>query len=191
MHIDRADEVAVTDKPAAAARPSSAFGPVLVPADRVADEELSHFLHDAKIDHLSRGFVTQVADAPLGSPTDLVLGVLKFLPTTGVFGAAALEPSDLSQLLASLPLEAANGASGHDEGRAFVRGHGGQVNFPQVHVRLHRADACSAWGTSMQTCNSKPRFQTSVQASLFSEKSRGKTTRPFSLWTAWAGHFTG
>jgi hypothetical protein len=32
MHIDRADEVTVTTKPAGAARPSSAFGLVLVPA---------------------------------------------------------------------------------------------------------------------------------------------------------------
>ncbi len=191
MHIDRADEVAVAAKPAAAARPSSAFGLVLVPADRtpaagssfaageaqdagllgfmgevvdvfavfpgghativatagvpaahamwVADEERSHFLLDAKIDHAPRGFVAHVADAPLGPPTDLVLGALEFLPTTGVFGAAPLEPSDLPQLLASLPLEAANAASGDDEGLASVRGHGGEMNFPQVHGRLRRA----------------------------------------------------
>src|SRR5207253_3502131 len=93
----------------------------------VADEERSHFLLDAEIDHVSRGFVAQVADAPLGPPADLVLGALEFLPTTGVFGAAALEPSDLPELLASLPLEAANAASGDDEGRAFVRGHGSEV----------------------------------------------------------------
>ena len=191
MHIDRADEVAVAAKPAAAARPSSAFGLGLVPATgtpaagssfaageaqdagllgfmgevvdvfavfphghativvtagvpaahamRVADEERSHLPLDAKIDHLSRGFVAQVADTPLGPPTNLVLGALEFLPTTGVFGAAALEPSDLPQLLAALPLEAANAASSHDEGLAGVRGHGGEVNFPQVHGRLHRA----------------------------------------------------
>ncbi len=191
MHIDRADEVAVADKPAAAACPISAFGLVLVPAAgtpaagssfaageaqdagllgfmgevadvfavfparhativvtagipaahamRIADEERSHFLLDAKIDHVSRGFVAQVADAPLGPPTDLVLDALEFLPTTGVFGAAALKPSDLPQLLAPLPLEAANASPGDDEGGAFVRGHGGEVNFPQVHGRLHRA----------------------------------------------------
>src|SRR5215469_178398 len=34
VHIDRADEVAVTAKPAGAARPSSALGLVTMPADR-------------------------------------------------------------------------------------------------------------------------------------------------------------
>ena len=41
MHIDRADEVAVADKPATAARPISAVGLVLVPADRTPTRRAS------------------------------------------------------------------------------------------------------------------------------------------------------
>jgi hypothetical protein len=92
----------------------------------------------------------EVADAPLGPPTDLVLGALEFLPTTGVFGAAALEPSDLPELLASLPLEAANTASGDDEGLAGVRGHGGEVNFPRSTVACTVPGASCARGTSIR-----------------------------------------
>jgi hypothetical protein len=43
-------------------------------AVRVADEERSHVLFDAKVDDLPCGFVPQVADAPLGPTTDRVRG---------------------------------------------------------------------------------------------------------------------
>ena len=108
-------------------------------AVRVADEERSHVLFDAKVDDLPRGFVPQVADAPLGPTTDRVLRPLELLPAPGVLLAKALLLGDLPELPASLPLETANAAPGDNERRASVGSHSGQVDFPQVNGRQRRA----------------------------------------------------
>jgi hypothetical protein len=149
MHIDRTGEIAVADKPAAAARPSSALGlvfmstprtpaagtsfgadrardaglfrfmgqvvdvasvfplrqaaivaPTAVPitgAVRIANEERSDELSHAEVDHLSGGFVPQIADAALGPPAHLVFRPLQFLPTARVFLAAALLFGELAE----------------------------------------------------------------------------------------------
>ena len=73
---------------------------------------------------------------------------------------------------------------------------------PRSTVARLMPGACSACGTSTQTCSSKPRFQTRVQAPLFSGRLRwktsearprpiGSTTRPCSTLTACVGHITG
>ena len=61
MHIDRADEVAVAAKPAAAARSSSAFGLVLVPAARTPDAGPSFGAGEAQGAGLL-GFMGEVVD---------------------------------------------------------------------------------------------------------------------------------
>jgi hypothetical protein len=155
----------------------------ILPSDavRVADEEASDLVLDAKINHLAGGLMPQVAHAPLSPPAHFVLGPLQLLKASGVLLAAGLLFGDLPELPTSLPLQRADAAPGHDQRLAGVR---------------------SAWETSMQTCSSKPRFQTNVQAPEFSGKSSGKTRDgrplpigkrrcPFSLLTAWAGQWTG
>ena len=49
-------------------------------AVRIADEERSHFLLDAKVDDPTRGLMPEIAHAPLGPSTNLVLGPLELLP---------------------------------------------------------------------------------------------------------------
>ena len=83
-------------------------------AVRVADEEGANLLLLAKLDHLPRGLMAQVAHAPLD---------------------AARHPV-LRQLLVAhvaLTFEAPNAAPGDDEGRTRVGGHGGQMDFSQVY----------------------------------------------------------
>ena len=53
--------------------------------------------------------------------------------------APALLLGELPELLTALPLETADAASRHDQGCARVRGHGGQVDFPEVNGRLSLA----------------------------------------------------
>src|SRR6266566_5967510 len=73
---------------------------------------------------------------------------------------------------------------------------------PRSTVACPVPGGASASGTSTQTYSSKPRFQTRVQAPASSGKARGntrdfrplpigKTTRPSSFETAWAGQWTG
>src|SRR5579859_2867364 len=46
----------------------------------IADKERSHLLCDTEVDHLTGGFVPQVADAALGPATGFVFRPLQFLP---------------------------------------------------------------------------------------------------------------
>jgi len=108
-------------------------------AVRVAHEERPDAVLDAEVNHFAGALVPQVAHAPLGTSADLVLGALQLLPTAGMLLAAALLFGELAELLAPLPLEGADAAPGHDQRLARVGGHGGEVDFPQVHRRLHRA----------------------------------------------------
>ena len=105
-------------------------------AVRVADEERSHPVLDAKVDDRPSGLMPEIAYVPLGSSTDLVLGPLQLLKAPGVLLAPAQLLGKLPELLTSLPLETADAATCHDQGFARVRGHGGQVDFPEIHGRL-------------------------------------------------------
>ncbi len=191
MHVDRADEVAVAAKAALAARPSSSFGPVTMPAPRtptrgpsfgagrardaslfrfvgqvidvlavlppghplvvvspfaipsnavrVADEEHSYSILDAKVDHVAGGFVPQVAHAPLGPAADLVLRSLELLPAPRVLLAPALLLGELSQLLGAPSLETTDAAPGDNEPLTRAGRDGGKVDFPRVHGGLDDA----------------------------------------------------
>src|SRR5260370_6349292 len=75
---------------------------------RVADEEGTYLLTLAKLDHLARGLVPQVAHPPLDTACHLVLGPLQFLPTFGVLLTASLFLGKLPLPHIALALEAAN-----------------------------------------------------------------------------------
>ena len=113
----------------------------ILPSDavRVADEEASDLVLDAKINHLAGGLMPQVAHAPLSPPAHFVLGPLQLLKVSGALLAARLLFGDLSELPTSLPLQRADAAPGHDQRFAGVRGHGSQVDFPEIDRCLHRA----------------------------------------------------
>ena len=83
-------------------------------AVRVADEERSHPVLDAKVDDPARGLMPEIAHAPLGPSTDLVLGPLELLKASGVLLAPAQLLGKLPELLAALPLETADAAPGDD-----------------------------------------------------------------------------
>ncbi len=106
-------------------------------AVRVADEEASHLVCNAEIDHLPRGLVAQVADTPLGAPAYLVFRALQPLPAARVLCASALLFGESPQLLAPLSLERADAAPGHDSRRTRVRGDGGQVDFSEINGCLN------------------------------------------------------
>ena len=90
-------------------------------AVRVADEERPDPVLDTKVDDPARGLMPQIAHSPLGPSTDLVLGSLELLEASGVLLAAAQLLGELPELLAALPLEAADAAPGDDEGLARSR----------------------------------------------------------------------
>ena len=98
----------------------------------IADEEATDVLLNTEVNDGPRGFMTHITHAPLRSAADFVLRPLQFLPAARVFLAAALLVGELSQLSVTLAFERADAAPGHDQGRARVGGHGGQVDFPQV-----------------------------------------------------------
>lgn len=108
-------------------------------AVRVADEEPSHPVLDAKVDDPARGLMPEIAHPPLGPSTDRVLGPLELLEASGVLLALAQLLGKLPELLVALPLDTADAAPGDDERLAHVGGDSGQVDFPQVHSRLHQA----------------------------------------------------
>ncbi len=172
-------------------------------AVRIADEERADVVRDAEVDDFASGLMPQVTDATLGPTAYLVLGPLEFFPASRVFGAAALLFGELPELLAALPLERADAAPGDDERLARAGRHGGQVNLTEVHGCLHRAGSLFRLrDLNPSLVSSKPRFHTSVHAPALSGRESGRTrdgwplpigntTRPFSRWTAWAGHLTG
>ncbi len=108
-------------------------------AMRVADEERSHLLFDAKVNHLPGRLVPQVAHASLGSSARRVLRPLEFLPPAGMLLAPALLFGKLAELPVALPLERTDAPPGDDECRARVRRDGGQMNLTEVDRRLGRA----------------------------------------------------
>ncbi len=113
----------------------------VLPSDtvRIADEERSHLMLDAKVNHPPGRLVPQAAHASLGPPTDLAPGVLEFLPAAGMLLAAALFFGKLAELPVALPLERADATPGDDQGRARVRRDGSQMDLTEVDRRLYRA----------------------------------------------------
>ncbi len=106
---------------------------------RVADEERPHAVRDAEVDDLPRGLVPQIADAPLGTAAQFVLGALELLPAARILPAPVLLFGELAELLTPLPLEAADAAPSHDQRLGCAGRDGGKVDFSQVDGRLHRA----------------------------------------------------
>src|SRR6266702_3889669 len=105
MHIDTPDQVALVVM--ASAIP-------VAHAMRVADEERSHMLFDAKVNHLPGRLVPQVAHASLGSSARRVLRPLEFLPPAGMLLAPALLFGKLAELPVALPLERTDAPPGDD-----------------------------------------------------------------------------
>ena len=106
---------------------------------RIADEEGSHLLLDAEVEHFARRFVSQVTNAPLGPATLLVFSMLQSLPAPGILLAPGLLLRNLAQVLRPLTLERTDAAPGDDHGSPGVGGHGCQVDLAQVHGGLDRA----------------------------------------------------
>ena len=104
----------------------------------VADEERPNPVLDAKVDDPARGLMPKIAHSPLGPSTDLVLGSLELLEASGVLLAATQLLGELPELLAALPLEAADATPGDDEGFASSRGDGCEMDFPEIDRCLHR-----------------------------------------------------
>jgi hypothetical protein len=75
---------------------------------RIADEEGANLLTLAKLDHLARGFMAQIAHLPLDTACHLVPGPLQFLPTFGVLLTTGLLFGELSVAHIALPFETAN-----------------------------------------------------------------------------------
>jgi hypothetical protein len=79
----------------------------------VADEEASHLLIDAEVDDLPGSLMAKITHTPLRSAADLVLGALQFFPAAGGLLTPGLLLGELAELLAPLPLEGTDTASGH------------------------------------------------------------------------------
>src|SRR5690242_4867345 len=98
-------------------------------AVRVADEEGANLLLLAKLDHLPRGLMAQVAHAPLDAARHPVLRALELFAAPRILFAASLFLRQLLVAHVALTFEAPNAAPGDDEGRTRVGGHGGQMDF--------------------------------------------------------------
>jgi len=72
---------------------------------RIADEEGSDPILNTEVDHFAGSLVPYIPNAPLGTATQLILRVLKFLPAPRVLFATGLLLSNLAKLLCPLPLE--------------------------------------------------------------------------------------
>jgi hypothetical protein len=72
----------------------------------------------------------RIAHAPLCPSAHRVPGALQLLPASGVLLAPALEPSELPELLAPLPLEAADAAAHRQDDAPLLNAHrlGGPVD---------------------------------------------------------------
>jgi hypothetical protein len=101
-------------------------------AMRIAHEERSDLLLDAKVDDLSGGFVTQITNTTFASLAELILRLLQFLPATGMLLAPALLFGKVSQLLIALVFEGTDPTTGHDQSVLGIGGDGREVDFSQV-----------------------------------------------------------
>ncbi|EFH83256.1 hypothetical protein Krac_4199 [Ktedonobacter racemifer DSM 44963] len=101
-------------------------------AMRIADEEGPNLVLNTEVDDVASRFVSQVANASLGSSALFVLGALQFFPTTRRLLASGLLLGKLAQLLRSLAFERTDATSGDDHGLACVRRDGCQVDLAQI-----------------------------------------------------------
>src|SRR6266567_494232 len=99
---------------------------------RIADEQRSHLVLNAKVDDLPGSLMTQITDTTLSPATLFVLGLLQFLPPTGIFLAACLLLGKLSKLLIALPFEGTDTPSSDDQCLSGVGGDCGQMDFSQI-----------------------------------------------------------
>jgi hypothetical protein len=99
---------------------------------RVADEQRSNLVLNAKVDDLPGRLMTQITDTTLSPATLFVLGLLQFLPPVGIFLAARLLPGKLAKLLIALPFEGTDNPSRDNQGLSGVGGDCGQVDFSQI-----------------------------------------------------------
>jgi hypothetical protein len=108
----------------------------------IADEESSYLLLHTEVNDLPGRFVAQIADAPLSSPADLVLGTLQSLPSAGILRAAGLLLGKPPKLLGALPFEGTDAAPRDDQGVPGVRRNSSEVDFAQVYCRSSRSRRC-------------------------------------------------
>jgi len=94
---------------------------------RIADEEASHLMLNAEVNHLTGGFVSHITDTPFSTPTHFILGTLQLLPPMRILLAAGLLLGDLSQALGALPLETTNTTPCDDHRLTCVGADGGKV----------------------------------------------------------------
>ena len=99
----------------------------------IANEKASYLVLHAKVDDLSRGFVTQITDTPFDSFAHPPLGMLQFLPATGILLTAGLLLGDLSVAHRALSLQGADTPSGHDHGLARICRNCCQVDFAEIY----------------------------------------------------------
>jgi hypothetical protein len=159
-------------------------------AVRVADEKVPDVLLNTEVDDRPGGFVARIADASLRAAAHSVLRPLQLLKASRVLGAAGLLAGQLPQVPIPLPFEGADAAP-------VLVVMAARWISPRSTVACTVPGASFAWGTSTHTCNSNPRFHTSVQAPASSgnasgktrearPRPMGKTTRLFSREPAWA-----
>ncbi len=103
---------------------------------RIADEQRSYLMLNAKVDDLPARLMTQITDTSLSPMTLFVLGSLQFLPPAGIFLAAGLLPGKLSQLLSPLPFERTDTTACDDQGLLCIRRDSRKVDLPQVNRRM-------------------------------------------------------
>jgi Transposase IS200 like len=124
----------------------------------IADEEASHLLFNAEVNHLSRRFMAHVTDTSSSSCFDFVLDMLKLLPATGILCASALLFSELAELLRPLPLKRSDAAARHDDGVAGICRDGGEMDFTQVY-----RGTCLSWCFfSLRLLNTNMQFKSIV-----------------------------
>ncbi len=104
---------------------------------RVANEKTSHFLLNTEVNHLSRRLMAHSTDLTFRTPTEFVLGVLQFLPTTRILLAVGLFLADCSQAHAPVPLKTANATSCDNHRLASIGTDGCKMNFTQIDGGVH------------------------------------------------------
>ncbi len=115
-------------------------------AMRIANEERSDLLLDAKVNDLAGSFMALITKPPFRSLAHLVLCPLQFLPATGMFLAVTLLFGKLSQLLIPLVFERTDTTTCDDQGLLGIRGDSSKMDFSQVDRSLfHSWSLFSPW----------------------------------------------
>jgi len=115
--------------------------PVVVITDSmgIANKECAHLFFDAKVNHFSRGFMTQITNTPFSAATLLVFCVLELFPAPGILFASTLLFGNLTKMSVSLPLQRTNTAPGDNQGFSRVGCYRCEMDFSQVYRCLNIA----------------------------------------------------